>query len=318
MHRALVTGGAGFIGSHLVDRLLAEGYHVIAVDNLARGKTQNLARSAAHPGFEYVHLDLRDMDRLLVAMRGVQTVFHLAAHADVRQGASDTRVDLENGTIATWNVLEAMRLNDVSAIVFASSATVYGETSTMPISENYGPELPISIYGASKLSSEAFISAFSHTFDFRCWIYRFANIIGARRKQGVVYDFVNRLTQNPSSLEVLGDGSQRKPYLHISDCIDGILFGYSHARERINLFNLASEDVTEVRAIVDIVLGEMGLSDARVVYGKGDRGWPGDAPQLRMDMTRMRSLGWRPRLSSDQAVKQAANEHIAELGWKCK
>jgi UDP-glucose 4-epimerase len=313
MHRILVTGGAGFIGSHLVDRLLSEGHEVVACDNLSSGRMENLKTAMANPRFSFKQLDLRDTDALIPAMRGCRSVFHIAAHADVRSGASDTRIDMENGAIATCNVLEAMRLNNIKEIIYASSASVYGETPPVPMKEDHGPLQPISLYGASKLASEAFISAYCHTFDMRGWMFRFANIVGARRRQGVVYDFVHRLKQNPAELEILGNGSQCKPYLHVGECVDGILFGYRNAGDRVNLFNIGVDSATDVRTIAAIVTAEMELSEARLKFGESDRGWAGDAPQLRFDMSKMQKLGWRARLSSDEAVRLAATEHIAEL-----
>jgi UDP-glucose 4-epimerase len=245
-------------------------------------------------------------------MRGCRSVFHIAAHADVRSGTDNTRIDLENGTIATYNVLEAMRRNNIKETVFASSASVYGETPPLPMSEDRGPLQPISLYGASKLAAEGLISAYCHTFDMRGWMFRFANIVGARRRQGVVYDFVHRLKQNAAELEILGDGSQCKPYLHVSECVDGILYGYAHASERVNLFNIGVDSATNVRAIAAIVVREMGLKDVKLKFGSENRGWPGDAPQLRFDMSKMQKLGWRARLSSDEAVRLAAREHVAE------
>lgn len=312
MHRVLVTGGAGFIGSHLADRLLAGGHAVVVCDNLSSGRMDNLRQQEANPNLKFIKLDLRDMDALTDAMRGCRTVFHIAAHADVRSGADNTRIDLENGTIATYNVLEAMRRGNIKEIVFASSASVYGETPPVPMAEDHGPLQPISLYGASKVAAEALISAYCHTFGMRGWMFRFANIIGARRRQGVVYDFVRRLKQNPAELEILGDGSQCKPYLHVSECVDGILYGYAHAAERLNLFNIGVDSATDVRTIASIVVQELGLKDVKLKFGSENRGWPGDAPQLRFDMAKMKKLGWSARLSSDEAVRLAAREHLAE------
>jgi UDP-glucose 4-epimerase len=205
-----------------------------------------------------------------------------------------------------------MRRGNVREIVFSSSASVYGQTRPVPISEDHGPLLPVSLYGAAKLAAEALISAYCHTFDMQSWIFRFANIVGARRRQGVVYDFVRRLKQNPTRLEILGDGSQCKPYLHVSECVEGVLFGYNHAAEKINLFNIGVDSATDVRTIAGIVMQEMVLRGVRLKFGSGDRGWPGDAPQLRFDMSKLKTLGWRARLSSDEAVRLAAREHLEE------
>lgn len=312
MRRVLVTGGAGFIGSHLVDRLLADGNEVAACDNLSTGRMENIRRHEGESGFNFIKLDLLDLAGLTRVMSGCQTVFHLAAHADVRSGAADTRIDLENGTIAAYNVLEAMRRNGIKEIIFASSASAYGETPPVPMSENHGPLLPISLYGASKVAAEALVSAYCHTFGMQGWMFRFANIVGARRRQGVVYDFVHRLKQNPAQLEILGDGHQCKPYLHVSECVDGILFGYRHATERVNLFNIGVDSASDVRTIASIVTQEMGLSGVRFKFGAGDRGWPGDAPQLRFDISKMQRLGWCASMTSDEAVRLAAREHVAE------
>jgi UDP-glucose 4-epimerase len=312
MRTVFVTGGAGFIGSHLVDRLLADQNVVVACDNLSSGRMENLAGQAENPFFTFHQLDLRCIENLVRAMKGSQAVFHIAAHADVRSGAENPHIDLLNGTVATHNVLEAMRLNGIKEIVFASSASVYGETPPVPMAEDHGPALPISLYGASKVAAEALISAYCHTFDMRGWLFRFANIIGARRRQGVVYDFVKRLKQDSSRLDVLGDGSQSKPYLHVSECVDGMLFGYTHAAGRVNLFNLGVETATSVRAVAAIVMREMGLKGVQAAYGSADRGWPGDAPQLRFDMRKMKELGWSARLTSDEAVIRSVDEYIAE------
>ncbi len=312
MRRVFITGAAGFIGSHLADRLLAEGKAVVACDNLSSGRMENLSRHAENPRFSFRQIDLRIPDDVVEAMQGCDSVFHIAAHADVRSGAAHPHIDLHNGTVATHNVLEAMRLNGIAEIVFASSASVYGETPPVPMTEDHGPAHPISLYGAAKVAAEALISAYCHTFDMRGWLFRFANIIGTRRRQGVVYDFVTRLRQDPSRLEVLGDGTQSKPYLHVSECVDGMLFGYNHAAGRVNLFNLGVEDAIDVRSIAALVIEEMGLSQTRVEYGSLDRGWPGDAPQLRFDVSRLKALGWQAALTSEQAVRRAVREHMAE------
>ena len=312
MRRVLVTGGAGFIGSHLVDRLLAGENEVVACDNLSSGHMENLRLASQNPRFKFMELDLRCLDGLAETMRDCSTVFHLAAHADVRSGADDIAVDLENGTLATRNVLEAMRLAGAGEIVFASSASVYGEAPAVPLGESYGPLLPVSLYGAAKLAAEGLVSAYCHTFGMQGWIFRFANIVGTRRRQGVVYDFVHRLKQDPLRLQVLGNGSQRKPYLHVSECIDGIIYAHERAKDSVNLFNIGVESSTDVRTIAAIVTQEMGLGAVKLEFGSADRGWPGDAPQLRFDMTKMKNLGWCARLSSDEAVRLAASEHMQE------
>jgi UDP-glucose 4-epimerase len=318
MSRIFVTGGAGFIGSHLVDRLMSEGHEVIVYDNFSAGRMENIAHHLDKNNFKMIKEDLLSLPVLTRAMAGCRTVFHIAAHADVRSGASDTRIDLEDGIIATSNVLEAMRRNGIKEIVFASSASIYGETSALAVKEDHGPLFPISLYGAAKIAGEALISAYCHTFGMQAWMFRFANIVGARRRQGVVYDFVRKLMVNTAELEILGDGNQCKPYLHVSECVDGILRGYCHSSDRVNVFNLGVDSATDVHTIARIIVEEMGLDGVRFRYTGGDRGWNGDSPQLRFDMAHMKKLGWQAKLSSDEAVVRAAREIIEELKLKCR
>jgi len=307
--RYFITGGAGFIGSHLVDRLASSG-EVTVYDNLSSGKKEFIRHHLNSRNFRFVQADLLDLDALNKAIANHDVVFHLAANPDVRAGLTDTRLDLEQGTLTTYNLLEAMRLNEIGKIVFASSSTVYGEAGIKPVSEDYGPLLPISLYGAGKLACEGLISAFCHLFDMQAWIFRFANVVGARASHGVIFDFINKLKQNPEELEILGDGTQEKPYLYIDDCIDGILFGFEHSQERVNVLNLGSDSSTNVAAIANMLVEAMGLSNVKFSYTGGNRGWRGDIPQVRFDITKIRNLGWKPRYSSDEAVRRAMRDII--------
>lgn len=302
-----ITGGAGFIGSHLVDRLVGSG-EVTVYDNLSSGKREFIQHHLGRGNFHFIEADVLDFDTLNKAIARHDVVFHFAADPDVRVGIEDTSLDLQQGTLATYNVLEAMRLNKISRIVFASSSTVYGEAGTKAVSEDYGPLLPISLYGASKLACEGLISAFCHLFDMQAWIFRFANVVGARSSHGVIFDFINKLRQNPGKLEILGDGTQEKPYLYVSDCVDGILFGFEHSHERVNVFNLGTDSSTSVTTIANMLVEAMGLSGVRFAYTGGDRGWRGDVPQVRYDISKIRRLGWRPRYNSDEAVRQAIRD----------
>ena len=313
MSLILVTGGAGFIGSHLVDRLLADGSRVIVYDNLSAGSLDNIRHHLSDTAFKFINADLLDLEKVKAEMAGCDIVFHLAAHSDVREGESRTRIDLENGVIATWNILESMRLNGIRQIVHASSASVYGETPPVPMAENFGPLLPVSLYGAAKVAAEAFISAYCRTFDMQAWMFRFANVVGSRRRNGVITDLVRKLKANPSELEILGDGTQCKPYIHVSECVDGILYGNTHGSEKVNLFNIGVDSATDVTAIANIIVREMKLTGVKFNYTGGDRGWKGDAPQLRFNMEKMKKLGWQPRLTSDEAVIKSVREIIAEL-----
>ncbi len=317
--KILVTGGAGFIGNYMVSRLLKEGHDVIAYDNLILGKKEFLNKHLMNEKFRFIEADLLDMPILNKAMSGIELVIHLAANSDISYGAEYTDIDLKNGTMATYNVLEAMRLNSVKKIIFASSSAIYGETGgDFDIPENYGALLPISLYGASKLACEALISAFGHNFGIQAWIYRFANIVGIHGTHGAIVDFIKKLKMNNSVLEILGNGKQAKPYLHVSDCVDGILYGYKHANNDINYFNLGVNGATCVTRIAEIVREEMNLPNANFQYTGGERGWKGDVPQVRFNIDKMSNLGWKASHSSDDAVRLSIREQLNKVGVECK
>jgi len=311
--KAFVTGGAGFIGSHLVDHLMQLG-SVTVYDNFSSGRKEFIQHHIGKKNFNVIDADLLDIDTLKKAIAGHDIVFHLAANPDARLGNLDTALDLHQETIVTYNVLEAMRTNNIKKIVFSSSGTIYGEVPVRPIQEDYGPTLPISLYGAGKLACEGLISAFCNTFDMQAWIFRFANIVGDRGTHGVIFDFIHKLKKNPHELEILGDGLQEKPYLEVNDCIRGILFTLDHSHERVNVHNLGCDSSTNVKTIARIVLEEMNLPGARCVYTGSDRGWPGDVPQYRCDCTRVNTLGWKAKYSSDEAVRLTVKALVKELG----
>jgi len=310
-NRYFITGGAGFIGSHLVDHLINSG-EVTVYDDLSSGRKEFLQHHLGKSNFHFTQGDLLDFDTLNKAIAHHDVVFHMAANPDVRAGIEETDLDLRQGTLATYNLLEAMRLNQISKIIFASSSTVYGEAGTKPLDEDYGPLLPISLYGASKLACEALISAFCHLSSVQAWIFRFANIVGPRASHGVVFDFINKLKQNPKELEILGDGTQEKPYLYVADCVDGMLFGWEHSNEQVNVFNLGTDSSTNVTVIANMLVEAMGLSGVKFSYTGGNRGWRGDVPQVRFDMTKITRLGWRARYSSEEAVRQAIDDAIGK------
>jgi UDP-glucose 4-epimerase len=316
--KVFVTGGAGFIGSHVVDRLLAEGGQVTVYDNLSSGKRALIAEHLGHSRFRLIEGDLLDPPALTAAMRGHDLVWHLAANTDIRAGARDTAVDLKQGVVGTCNVLEAMRQNTVTDLLFASSGVVYGDFPANPLRESAGPLLPVSLYGAGKLAGEAFVSAYCHLFDLRAWIFRFANVVGGRTDHGVVHDLVQKLRRAPDELEVLGDGNQRKPYLLVEECVDGMLFAYRRApltaEQPCDVFNLGTDTVVSVREIARIVVEEIGQPDARIRYTGGRRGWPGDAPVILMSADKLRQLGWTARHSSAEAVRVATRQLIARHG----
>ncbi len=311
--RCFVTGGAGFIGSHLVDRLM-EHNKVTAYDNLTSGKKEFIEHHFGKDDFQLIEADLLEFDTLRKVMEDHDVVFHMAASPQARVDIRHTDLDLKQGTLATYNVLEVMRLNGIRKIVFASSSTVYGETQIEPIPEDYGPLQPISLYGASKLACEGLITAFCHLFGMQAWIFRFANVVGPRATHGAIFDFVNKLKQIPQELEILGNGTQEKPYIHVDDCVEGILYGFEHSSDWINVFNLGTPSTSNVSTIARMVVEEMGLAGVNFKYTGGNRGWPGDVPQVRYDTQRMEKFGWRPKYISDEAVCKAIREILGKSG----
>ncbi len=310
--RYFIAGGAGFIGSHLVDKLVNMG-EVTVYDNLSSGKREFIQHHLNRHGFRFVQEDILDLDRLAEAMKGSDIVFHMAANPEVRAGTNDTGLDLKQGTIATHSVLETMRQYGIKRIGFASSSTVYGEAVELPIPENYGPLQPISLYGASKLASEGLITAFCHLFDMQAWIFRFANVVGDRATHGVIFDFINKLKYNSEELEILGDGTQEKPYIYVQDCVDGILYGLQHSDARVNVFNLGNYDVTGVTTIGHLIIESMELVNVRLKYAGGSRGWPGDVPQVRLDTSRMEKLGWKPKTTFKELAHLMVDADVAEV-----
>jgi UDP-glucose 4-epimerase len=306
---AVVTGGAGFIGSHLVDALVARGDRVAVIDNLSAGTMENLAGHLERGTVTFVRADLLETgwEDLL---EGADMVFHLAADPDVRQSAVRPGRQVQQNIMATTRVLEAMRDHGVRNLGFTSTSTVYGEASVIPTPEEYSPMEPISVYGATKLACEALISAYSHSFGIRSWSFRFANIIGTRSGHGVIPDFVRKLRENPRELEILGDGSQTKSYLGVSECVRAMLFAVEHARQPVNRFNIGSEDWIDVTSIADIVGEAMGLSGVEYRYTGGTRGWVGDVPRMLLSIERLKSLGWKPQTGSRESVVAAARALI--------
>ncbi len=309
--RYLVTGGAGFIGSHLAARLLEDGHAVTVFDNFSLGRREHVAPLLSR-GAELIESDLLGFDDVARAVEGKDAVFHLAANSDIDFGRRRSDHDLRQGTLATYHVLEAMRLAGVTKLVFASSSAVYGDTPPIALKEDHGPLLPISLYGASKLACEGLISAFSHNYGLHAWIYRFANVVGGNATHGALFDFVRKLRRDPSRLEVLGDGRQSKPYLLASDCVDGMLFGLAHAREPLNLFNLACEGGTAVSELARLAIEALDLRDVEIRYTGQRRGWVGDVPFVRMDASKLRALGWKARYSSTEAARLAAHAIAAQ------
>ncbi len=300
----MVTGGAGAIGSVLVGALLQRGHDVRVVDNLSGGRVDRLPPSDR---VRFVGADLREPAAFESEFRNAVAVWHLAANPDIRLGTEQPRIDLENGTLATFHVLEAARRADVRSVVFSSSSVVYGTARVFPTPEEYGPLLPESMYGAGKLAAEGLVSGYAHSYGLTAHIYRFANIIGPGMSHGILPDFFEKLRRDPSRLEVLGDGSQAKSYLRSEDCVRGMIDGFDRARETVNVFNLGSTDRISVRTIAEKVVAAHG-GRARIEFTGGPRGWVGDIPQQLLSIERIRRLGWSPSTDSAGAIDRTIGE----------
>jgi len=312
----LVTGGAGFIGSHLVDMLADKGHDIVILDNLSSGREQNLSHVLCRHQVRFIKGDCRNSETVKNALKGVDTVFHLAANPEVRLELADPKKCYEQNIEATYTLLQIIRKSDVENIIFASSSTVYGDATIIPTPEHYGPLKPISVYGASKLACEALVSSYCYSFKRKGIIVRPANIVGPRATHGVILDFIKKLKTNPSELEILGEGTQTKSYLYINDCIDAIIKAYESAEETVTICNIGSEDQTNVTEIARIVTKEMVLKDVKLKFTggiEGGRGWVGDVKNMLLDVNKLKSLGWKPKLNSKEAVRQATRDLIREL-----
>lgn len=302
----MVTGAAGFIGSALVDRLLAAGYTVVGFDNFSTGREWFLQDALRSPGFQLVRGDLVDTAAIVAAMDGVDVVFHLAANADVRFGTNHPTRDLEQNTICTSNVLEAMRITGTKRIVFSSTGSVYGDANVFPTPENAPFPVQTSLYGASKLACEGLISAYCEGFGLTAYIFRFVSILGERYTHGHIYDFYNQLLADPTHLRVLGNGRQRKSYLYVQDCLNAILIALEKAGGKVNVFNLGTDEYCEVNDSISWIVEHLGLKPD-LEYTGGERGWVGDSPFILLDCKLIRALGWKPSLSIRDGVVRTVN-----------
>lgn len=310
--RLLVTGGAGFIGSHLCDALIARGHQITVVDNLVLGRKENISHLFDNSQFSFIEADLLDMDlmRQIFTEGKFDMVYHLAANSDIQKGGKDPMVDYNLTFNTTFNVLQLLKEFEIKKFFFASTSAIFGETYDV-LNEDYGPLKPVSNYGAGKLASEAFISAFSSTYGIQTWITRFPNVVGERFTHGVIYDFIHKLQQNPKELEVLGNGEQCKPYVYVKDLVEGILYVIDHANEPYNVYMLGSDTRTKVKEIAAMVIEEMGLQ-AHVRYTGGDRGWVGDVPEFRYDLTKVNILGWVAPHNSNESVRLAIQRALGK------
>lgn len=305
----LIIGGAGFIGSHFADHLLSDANtaQVTVYDNLSSGHAWHLDRHASDARLRLVTADVHDRERLLLAMPGHDVVIHLAANPDISRAANDPDVDFDDGTVLTRNVLEAMRETGVPRILYASGSGVYGDRGDSEVAEDLGNMRPISTYGASKLACEALISAYTHMFGLSGLCFRFANVVGPRQTHGVGYDFLRKLSADPTRLDILGDGRQSKSYLHVDDTVAAVMLAHRNCAIPFDVFNVATGDAISVRDIAELAVACMGLADGSVdyVFSGGDRGWKGDIPVVRLNADRIKALGWRCRHSSRVAIERS-------------
>lgn len=310
--KVLVTGGAGFIGSHLCDSLFSQGHKITVIDNLVLGRKENIYHLIGMDGFSFIEEDLLHIDniRRVFSEGQFEMVYHLAANSDIQKGGKDPLVDYNLTFNTTFNILQMMKEFEVKKLFFASTSAIYGESYDV-LNEDYGPLQPVSNYGAGKLASEAFISAFSSTYKIQTWITRFPNVVGERFTHGVIYDFIHKLQKNPKELEVLGNGEQCKPYVYVKDLVAGILYVIDHASADYNVYMLGSDTRTKVKEIAAMVIEEMGL-DATIRYTGGDRGWVGDVPEFRYNLDKVNSLGWKAAYTSNEAVRLAIQKALGK------
>ena len=316
MTRYFVTGAAGFIASTLVDRLLALGHQVVGYDNLASGQERFLADARRSASFQFVTGDILDANALTSAMKGADIVFHLAANADVRFCLEHPSRDLEQNTVGTFRVLDAMRVNGITSIAFSSTGSVYGEAKVFPTPEDAPFPIQTSLYGAAKTVGEALIVAFCEGFGFKSWIFRFVSILGERYSHGHVFDFYKQLRTDPTKLHILGNGRQRKSYLYVQDCVTAMLTAVDKATDKVNIFNLGTDEYVEVNDSVAYICDALGITPERT-YSGGERGWVGDNPFILLDCSKMRSLGWAPTLSIRDGIAKTlaylqANQWLME------
>ena len=308
----LITGGAGFIGSHLDDALIARGHSITVVDNLVLGRKENIEHLIGNPNLHFIEADLLDLEKMrnIFSEGNFDMVYHLAANSDIQKGGKDPMVDYNLTFNTTFNVLQLLKEFEIKKFFFASTSAIYGETYDV-LNEDYGPLKPVSNYGAGKLASEAFISAFSSTYGIQTWITRFPNVVGERFTHGVIYDFIKKLHKNHEELEVLGNGEQCKPYVYVKDLVEAILYVIDHADEKYNVYMIGSDSRTKVKEIAAMVIEEMGLN-AKIRYTGGDRGWVGDVPEFRYDLTKINKLGWTAPHNSNESVRLAIQKALGK------
>ena len=307
--KIFITGGAGFIGSHITDMLIVENKRVIVFDNFSSGKKSFLEKSSSNKNFTLENGDLLNPKDISKALPdNTDLVIHLAANPDISKGIKDPTLDFNQTIVATFNLLQEMKTKKIKNLIYFSGSGVYGDIGNTFTSESYGPLLPVSMYGASKLSAEGLISAFSNLFDIQAWIFRPANIIGDRATHGVIFDFINKLKKNPTELTILGDGNQSKSYIYISDVLDSVSLAIKNGTDKINIFNIASTSFITVNEIATCIIQTMKLKTVKIRHTKGKIGWPGDVPIVRIDSTKIRQIGWAEKFTSAMAVEKTISD----------
>lgn len=313
---AMITGGAGFIGSYIAEKLVENGTDTKVIDNLVTGKKENLSKCFDQDNFSFLEYDLGNLDGIENHLGDVDILFHFAADPEVRTGYSKPEDSFEQNIVNTFNLLQKIKQSKIKKIVFASSSSVYGDAKIIPTNEEYGPLSPISHYGASKLACEAMVSSFCHNYNIEGVILRLANVIGLRGRHGLIWDLVHKLKINQDELELLGDGKQTKSFIHISDAINGIFSSLNNLQDKVEVFNLGSEDSVEIMDVAKIVCKNMGLNEIKINLTGGvddGRGWKGDIKIAHLDISKLKNLGWRPKLSSLEAADLTSQEIIDEV-----
>jgi len=311
--KVIVTGCCGFIGSNLTDRLLLEGHNVVGIDNLSTGQNKFIEYAVTNPNFKFIKGDLLNFDAMKDWFKDAELVFHLSANADIKDGLNNPFKDLEQNTIVTYNVLESMRFNNIKKIVFSSTGSVYGDSKVIPTPENAPFPIQTSLYATSKVAGEGMIQSYCEGYGFQSWIFRFVSILGERYSHGHVYDFYQQLIKDPNNLRVLGDGNQRKSYLYVGDCVDAILHSLKNANDKVNIFNLGTDEYVKVKDSIKYICRFLKL-DPKLSFTGGERGWVGDNPFIFLDCSKIKSLGWKPKLTIEEGVVKTIS-YLKDNNW---
>lgn len=311
--KVIVTGCCGFIGSNLTDRLLLDGHNVVGIDNLSTGQNKFIENAITNPNFKFIKGDLLNFDAMKDWFKDAELVFHLSANADIKDGLNNPFKDLEQNTIVTYNVLESMRFNNIKKIVFSSTGSVYGDSKVIPTPENAPFPIQTSLYATSKVAGEGMIQSYCEGYGFQSWIFRFVSILGERYSHGHVYDFYQQLIKDPNNLRVLGDGNQRKSYLYVGDCVDAILHSLKNANDKVNIFNLGTDEYVKVKDSIKYICRFLKL-DPKLSFTGGERGWVGDNPFIFLDCSKIKSLGWKPKLTIEEGVVKTIS-YLKDNNW---